>query len=167
MCAYTCPDAGGTQACTWTADGRGNCPEGSYCDAPNCTTGVCQKKTTSEPPELSPQCGCNGVTYWNAGIAKKAGMAIRAGGVCQSDVAKLCGGVAGAPCPAGDSCNVQVSKKSECNALAQGVCWQLPTTCPNTAGGRSRPCGVGTLACTDACNAIRKQTQWYDDGSCP
>ena len=94
-------------------------------------------------------------------------MAIRAGGACKADTAKVCGGITSASCPTGASCNAQVAKKQDCNGLNQGTCWQLPTSCPLSVGGRARACGVGTTACSDLCSAIRKQTQWWDDGSCP
>jgi hypothetical protein len=64
---------------------------------------------------------------------------------------------------------MQVSKKSECNASGgTGTCWGMPSSCPLvTIGGRSRPCGAAVVSCLDECSAIRKQSQWYDDGSCP
>lgn len=165
-CEFTCPDGGGPLKCNWTPDGTGGCPEGSYCDAPDCITGVCVKRADATAQDRSPQCGCNGVTYWNATFAKKAGMAIRGAGACALGTAKTCG--AGAPCPNGGSCNLQVPKKSECNGGTTGSCWVLPATCPAVVvGGRSRPCGAAVLTCTDDCTAIKKQTQWYDDGSCP
>lgn len=168
-CNYLCPDAGGSFKCQWTKDGVGGCPEGSYCDAPDCAQGVCVKRGANEGPNKDAQCGCNGVTYWNTSIARKAGMAIRNGGACKPDApgTALCGGFGGANCP-GSSCNMQVAKKQECNIADQGgECWALPTQCPAVAvGGRSRACGLAPT-CSDECNAIKKGGTWYDDSSCP
>jgi hypothetical protein len=60
-------------------------------------------------------------------------------------------------------------KKQDCNvADPGGECWQLPATCPIVVvGGRARPCLGASIACSDECQAIRKEIQWYEDGSCP
>lgn len=168
-CDYTCPDGGGPLKCTWTQDGKGNCPDGSYCDTTDCVTGVCVKRIDGAGTDRNPQCGCDGVTYWNATYAKRAGMAIRSGGACKADTGKVCGGLSGASCPGGGSCNMQVAKKSECNTSdGAGLCWILPSQCPAIAiGGRSRPCGAAAVTCTDDCTAIKKQSAWFDDSTCP
>lgn len=168
-CSYTCPDAGGSLKCAWTKDGSGGCPDGSYCDSPTCGPGVCVKKGQFEGAEKTPQCGCDGVTYWNASIAKKKGMAIRTSGVCKVDSAAFCGGIAPIGCPNGASCNMQVEKKAACNQSdGQGTCWGLPTTCPIVVvGGNARPCGSDAVTCATDCTAIRKGITWYQDNSCP
>lgn len=165
-CSYVCPDAGGPVKCVWSKAGDG-CPAGSYCDAPDCGQGVCVRKGLVETQVRDPQCGCNGVTYWNTSVARKAGMAIRSAGSCKSEVAAVCGGLVHRICPVGASCSTQVTKKSECNiADAQGTCWGLPATCPAIViGGRAHACSSNS--CSDDCTVIRKEVTWYDDGSCP
>ena len=151
----------------WSAAAN-TCPDGYYCEAPNCQQGVCvQKGATENPNNRDPQCGCNGVTYWNTSVAHKAGVPVRKNGICNNDVAR-CGGIAPVQCPAGSTCNIQVAKKSECGQSdGAGACWGMPEKCPTVViGGRAHACGpVG--ACGDECTAIRKGTVWYDDQTCP
>jgi hypothetical protein len=126
---------------------------------------VCVKKAVNEALALSPQCGCDGNTYWNESVAHFVGVPLKSSGQCASGDQAVCGGVSTAACPNGGSCDISVKNKTSCLPTAQGACWNLPTACPIGATVRSRGCVSGT--CTDACTAIRSGAEWYDDGSCP
>jgi hypothetical protein len=103
------------------------------------------------------------VTYWNSGVAGKAGMSLRGAGQCGPGTAKLCS--ATTLCPAGTFCDRHLSNKNQCGSDLTGVCVGLPAVCPIDLGTQIRPCGAVT--CTGQCNAIRTQAQWWEDGSCP
>ncbi|MBX3228540.1 MAG: hypothetical protein KIT84_07800 [Labilithrix sp.] len=163
-CDYRCPDAGGPVTCEWGKDDT--CPAGYYCDSASCGRGVCVQKAAVVTTARNPQCGCDGITYWNASIASNAGMSIRSSNACPADNAVRCGGLVPSTCPGGTSCNMQVRNKAECGGIGpSGACWKLPPSCgaPSTSNLRARPCGNGTPACADVCIAIQKQVQWYDD----
>lgn len=146
--------------------GGKECENDEYCAASDatCTKGVCVQVPLGETNDLSPVCGCNGITYWNPSTAARAGVATKGTGACTTG-AKSCGGIAGLPCPAPTFCNYEASDVVACNVSDfAGVCWGMPPFCPLPGLG-SRVCGTGK--CTRPCEAIRAQERYYRDVSCP
>lgn len=113
----------------------------------------------------APQCGCDGVTYWNDTIAASHGMAVQSAGACA--LGKTCGGLVSLPCPPTTHCNYDVGTKGGCGiADASGVCWAVPQTCATIAiGPQTRACGAAV--CTDECTLITQSSLWYPDNTCP
>ncbi len=146
--------------------GGNACGKDEYCAASDatCTKGVCARVSLGDTSDLSPVCGCNGITYWNPNNAARAGAATKGTGACTTG-AKTCGGIAGLRCPAPTLCNYEVSDGFACNVVDfAGVCWGLPGFCPLLGQG-SRVCDTGK--CTRACDAIRAQERYHRDVSCP
>lgn len=75
---------GGAGGCK---EGQGTCPGGQYCGVPlgQCgVQGVCIPKPAASQctPDVDLVCGCNGVTYSNAGCAAVAGVIVKSKGKC-------------------------------------------------------------------------------------
>jgi hypothetical protein len=154
-----------TNACKFVA-GANSCPADEYCQAPTCGDGMCVPRGKTVTTDLTPVCGCDGLTYWNASLAAQAGMSVASAGACEKGL--TCGGFAAMYCPATSFCNYQIPDKNSCGgADLSGTCWVLPTVCPVAVGfgPQTRACNAAT--CVDQCTLIRQQTLWYADGSCP
>lgn len=141
------------------------CPEGEYCDAPDCQTGTCTPLGV-EAGDMAPVCGCDEVTYWNGNTAASHGMAVAAAGKCVTGTP--CGGANDAPCAAGQSCNIALDSPAACGADASGQCWGMPTECPITIGfGANLSACDGDPWCGGACGAIKSGEPWFTDDTCP
>ena len=102
-----------------------------YCDAPTCQQGTCAPLGGVETGDKAPVCGCDGVTYWNASVAKKQGQSVATNAACAPG--KTCGGFGGIKCPKTASCAYQGSDSSSCNiADGSGTCWAMPDVCPRS-----------------------------------
>jgi len=126
------------------------------------------KRPGSPAAIANPQCGCDGITYYNAEIAAAHGANISAPGACSDAVAKKCGDAQ--PCGDGAKCNFdQGTKAGQCNILnPTGTCWVLPDKCPEGAGGRARPCltSGGLNDCYSLCSAIEREEPFYKVTNC-
>jgi len=175
--------SGGTGGATTTTAGTGGtpftggegetcvfggapCAQGLFCDAPGCTNGTCQKipPASSQTSDHAPQCGCNGITYWNASVAKTAGMAVSHAGACSPQEFVKC--TAAMPCPAGTYCNNQVDNIVGCTLqpAANPSCWGLPNTCDDQKP-QAMAC-FGAPFCSGLCSIIKGQGKYYP-GNCP
>jgi hypothetical protein len=155
---------GGPQTCTWSKTDP--CGAGEYCDATACGAGTCVAVGTTETQDRTPVCGCDGVTYWNASVAARHGMAVAQGGACSPG--KTCGGFANLQCPSGASCNYHIPDKGTCGgADLGGTCWTVPATCMPGIGFGPNTRACASLSCTDECDLIKLMTPWYVDNTCP
>lgn len=159
---YDCPNKPKCQV----GDPEG-CPKDEYCQSADCAGGTCVPKGETETRIKDAQCGCDGVTYWNASVAAKRGVSIKNAGACEA-TAKICGGLAPAPCPEDTHCNILGKDALSCGvADRSGTCWALPQQCPNVQNSqRVRLCLAS--ACIEECDAIRggDTNAWYD-ATCP
>jgi len=144
-----------------------SCGPGQFCLSTTCGPGTCAPMP-SEGPLPDPQCGCDGVTYWNATVAARARMPLRDKGVCPLGPAtptKVCGGVAGAACKPGQSCSMLMKGSPDCSMTdPQGQCWQLPLICPNDPavndGGAYARCDE-PMKCASFCQMVRAELPFY------
>jgi len=159
------PDVGVVRCMVATA----NCPDGMYCLSPNCgVNGTCQPVPANV--QQAPVCGCDRITYWNAGVAAANSASVRVDGACPAGVA--CGaGIGAATCPAGAICNLEQATDATCNQNATGRCWTLPAACPALPAGTmptTRRCvGGGNNPCLPACELIQAGRIYFTDPTCP
>jgi hypothetical protein len=64
---------------------------------------MCTKRPEVCTYIFDPVCGCDGNTYPNACSAAAVGVAVASRGECETD-GQFCGGIAGIPCPDGQTC---------------------------------------------------------------
>jgi hypothetical protein len=148
------PDA--SIACTVGQPGA--CAGGSYC------AGACGEKGTctavpAESTKFEPVCGCDGVVYWNSGVAAGFGQSAHTTeGEC---VLVACS--AQKACPDGLHCGMRRESAIQCGGSTNGVCWGLPKSCPKVGepdtGPAARRCGA--LGCTSLCDAIEDEKPYY------
>jgi hypothetical protein len=120
------------------------------------------KRPLTEPGVLAPQCGCDGITYWNGEIAAFHGINVAAAGACVPAKATACSDQT--PCKDDASCNLDVGTQNKCSVIEPplGTCWQLPKTCPDVGGGgRVKYCLSIGPACASYCDAIRSEQSFY------
>jgi hypothetical protein len=155
------PDA--SIACTVGQPGA--CAGGSYC------AGACGEKGTctaipAESTKFEPVCGCDGVVYWNGGVAASFGQSAHTTeGSC---VLVTCN--AQKACPDGLRCGMRRDSVAQCGGSTNGVCWGLPKSCPKLSDPESGPPtrACGALGCTSLCDAIEDEKPFYaaTPGSC-
>jgi hypothetical protein len=152
------PDAGELQPPPGPSCSRNeDCLAGQFCETPSCaaTLGRCAPRPLSSacPDDFRPECGCDGVTYWNGCLRRAAAQRSSAErGLCQQ-APLACDTTT--PCPGDASCARLVSP-NECGRVAAGACWVVPQTC---SGGVDHffTCGQPQAVCLDLCGAVRAQ----------
>jgi len=147
---FTTPDCGGQDAVT--------CPTGQYCAlgiAAECGNvnpiGKCEAIPEVCTNDVTPVCGCDGMTYGNACYAARVGVNIAAEGSCDG----ACETPADCPgqiCDEG-TCVDACTTNEECDDefCTEGICGAAVTVCNDTT-----PCSVGDfcyLGTQDACGA--------------
>jgi hypothetical protein len=129
------------------------CLGGQFCEKPACgALGRC----VAQPPfcdgESRPECGCDGVTYWNDCLRRQAGQSMRERGPCVSprpcDTTTPCGG---------EAICARIVDPSQCvGVVPAGACFVLPAnSCEGFMPDHFYECGSTMTQCLDACGAIR------------
>ena len=134
-----------------------SCAEGSYCQSKpgKCPDakhfGRCAVQPTACTKEYAPVCGCDGITYGNSCEAAAAGVSVASKGECEPTGGTFCGGIAGIPCPEGQTCvDAPDDGCDPANGGADcgGICVDAPTG--TFCGGIAAiPCPKGQ-SCVDA-----------------
>jgi hypothetical protein len=142
--------------CTRECDDEINLPpcyEGEFCYyapgtcALDYRTGVCRVISLDCADSGNPVCGCDGVTYPSHCEAMRRQVSIDHPGPCGEPI--VCGGIAGMPCPDGQTC---AYPRGQCDvADLQGVCVPTPLGCPRVY---EPVCGCDGRTYPNPCQAI-------------
>lgn len=136
------------------------CAPGEFCEKLGCGTfGRCIEQPVTCDGETRPECGCDGVTYWNFCLRQKAGAGFSAPGPCRNQ--KPCD-----QCPQGAIC-AQLVDPMQCTRPAT-QCFVLPDVCEGFSPDHYFECGSNMTQCLDACGAIRSgKIMARFRGACP
>ncbi|MFT3711163.1 MAG: hypothetical protein QM817_26335 [Archangium sp.] len=151
------PDAGDFQPPGKACASNDECLGGQYCSKPGgCNvSGTCRQRPLSCGGEHEPECGCDGITYFNSCLRRLAGVPKVSDGRCEAGLA--CD--TATPCASGQYCAKIAFAPNECNGNISGSCWVLPDvacTAGPIAEPSFMPCGGG--ACLRVCDALKRQT---------
>lgn len=152
------PDGGATTPTEGAPCSRADdCLAGQVCETQSCamTLGRCVPRPLASacPDDFRPECGCDGVTYWNGCLRRAAAQRSSSErGQCQQ-APRACDTTT--PCPGDASC-ARLVFPNECGRVAAGACWVVPQTC---SGGVDHffACGPPPTVCLDLCGAVRSQ----------
>jgi Kazal-type serine protease inhibitor domain len=144
--------------CMSDADCSGWRCEKQSCDAPS---GFCEPSPVFCPPDPSPVCGCDGVTYWNDCIRRQSGAQMSAPGQC---LVTACACEVGSDCKVPNaSCSHLVAPGEMCGH-GMGACWVLPPQCtPNVDSQMWQECkppDAPPSPCVDTCTAILSEKSY-------
>jgi hypothetical protein len=166
-------------------DAGETCPPGQFCSKTSCLSndGVCDTIGAGGCETSGPQCGCDGVSYYNACLRQSAHVSPLLDAACDLLTSQPCGpqrscSVDGASCvtivPAflpnfgdagselGDASRELLGDAAPSCATVQqfllgtfpvGACWVVPDSCPSPANRTL--VGVCDPKCIDDCSAIR------------
>ena len=147
-------DGGLGPSCTRSRE----CPAGTFCEKPSCgaALGNCIPWPPACDGDARPECGCDGVSYWNECLRRAAGIESTVErGPCRTP--RACDNTG--PCPEGASC-ARIVRPGDCSGVVAGTCWVVPPAGQACLGGRPShyfTCGGQMTQCLDACAAIRSE----------
>ena len=167
------PPDGGDDSGVSTCFDDEDCPSDAYCDKPGCSAGgTCHFPSCSDGDDggagtenvgtRQPQCGCNGVTYWNSCERESDGESLRYAGPCADDrFIRSCRSSADCPTlnfPHSASCALSFAGGHACDDDAMGTCWLVPYDCLGVTSDDDPPfylpCGSHDFHCVSQCSAI-------------
>ncbi|MFO0597851.1 MAG: hypothetical protein U0228_21295 [Myxococcaceae bacterium] len=145
------------------------CMAGQYCQKDSCgaATGNCAQRPSACPSDGPPECGCDGVTYWNSCLREAAGVeaAVAEPGPCRQP--RPCDSTT--PCP-GDAYCARLVFPNECGRIPAGACWVVPDGACAGPQHTYNPCN-NLSVCLDQCAAIRAEQPMAERprmaGPCP
>jgi len=131
------------------------CLAGQFCQKSACSDslGHCEQRPVLCPSDGPPLCGCDGITYWNDCLRKRAGIAAVSSDRMQCSNPRTCD--LSTPCPTGTYC-ARLIKPFECGNNVLGACWDLPDGECTGPMPKFAACGF-TTPCVDVCTAIRTE----------
>ena len=140
---------GGLASCARHED----CHGGQLCEKDACGAllGHCVPQPSASlcPGDHHPECGCDGVNYWNSCLRRAARVEARdPSGVCNL----VCD--PSTPCPRGSVCVRLLGSPGECSTALEGACYGVPETCQGGPASHYVPCG-NLNQCLDTCAAMR------------
>lgn len=148
-------------------EGSGICGAGLFCEeaAGQCAiiadgTGICTRLPEACPAVIDPVCGCDGRTYGNDCERQIARVSKRHDGECEAQ-AKLCGGIAGLPCGAGEACEYPAAMCQVADLAGQ--CVPRPEVCPTVF---EPVCGCDGQTYGNDCELLRAGAAKAADGAC-
>lgn len=124
-----------------------NCEAGQFCEKLGCGAfGKCTDRPTTCNGDQRPECGCDGVTYWNFCLRQQAGTGFSAPGPCRNQ--RPCD-----TCPEGSIC-AQLVEEDQCSRPVTR-CFVMPDTCEGFTPDSYYECGTSATQCLDGCAAVR------------
>lgn len=141
------------------------CPTGSWCEpvtACSPTTGTCKPKPTLTNA-VSPVCGCDNITYFNASLAAAANVGTKTSGICPTATALKCD--ENEKCPSGAVCNLNHANVACLDQQVDHTCWFIPSNCNPNDPKSFRSCDSGGGQCITACNALKNEKNFYQPTS--
>lgn len=131
------------------------CPEGTFCvysnDMCSAEYGTCQPPPATCPTDASPVCGCNGVNYANACLARQAGSGVKFKGDCT------------VYCTVGDNSKCKASEFCQGYCGQQGVCVDRPKSC---TGNVFHVCACDGKTYKNSCEAKKAGASFDHNGPC-
>jgi len=149
-----------------------NCAADEYCKKATCDAenGLCVERgpeCRGATAAFAPVCGCDGITYWNTCAIEHEGFNVAMTGECTGNDRPTCTREDGA-----DSCPERLH--AHCYRPVDicgdpspdtGVCWVLPTECPDDEPQTQRYCGGtdGNARCIGLCEVIDAENSFRRD----
>jgi hypothetical protein len=150
------------------------CDANAYCKKATCDAekGTCRPRgpeCRGATAEFEPVCGCDHITYWNTCVIEHEGINVAAAGECTGSNRPTCSrDQGGASCPEREHAHcyrpVEVCGDT---SPTQGVCWVLPSECPENEPQTQRYCGgtAGSARCIGLCEVIEAENSFRRDAS--
>ncbi|HEX6276898.1 MAG TPA: Kazal-type serine protease inhibitor domain-containing protein [Polyangiaceae bacterium] len=151
-----------------------DCESNAYCQKATCDAakGTCRPlgpECRGAMAEFEPVCGCDHITYWNTCVIEHEGINIAATGECTGSSRPTCTrDEGGESCPSRSHarCYRPVDVCGDTSPTT-GVCWVLPSECPDDEPQTTRYCGgtAGSARCIGFCEVLDAENSFRRDAS--